>query len=76
MVKEWLKIVNKANSKKTILIVIWKILDWNLQWLDIKPLSWKDKYYRCRIWKFRIIYFEKKWKYYIDKVWYRWDIYK
>ena len=39
-------------------------------------MSGKKWYFRCRIWKIRIIFFNKDWKYYVDWVWYRWDIYK
>ena len=76
MVVKWLKIVKKENNKEEILRVISKILDWDFDWLDIISMSGKKWYFRCRIWKIRIIFFKKDWKYYVDWVWYRWDIYK
>jgi hypothetical protein len=44
--------------------------------LDIVPMENKKWYYRCRVGKIRIVFFEKNWSFYIDKVWYRWDVYK
>ena len=44
--------------------------------LDIVPMENQKWYYRCRVGKIRIIFFEKGGIFYIDKVWYRWDVYK
>lgn len=76
MVKKWLKIINKSWRKQDLLNAIEKIIKRDFAWLDIVEIEWKSWYYRCRIWKIRIIFFEKDNNYYIDKVWYRWDIYK
>ena len=76
MVEKWLKIVNKSERKEDILSAIEKIIKGDFMWLDIESIPWKVGYYRCRIGKLRIIFFEEKWIYYVDKVWYRWDIYK
>ncbi len=76
MVQKWIKIVRKENNKEEILRIIDKILIWDFEDLDVIKLSWKKWYFRCRIWKIRIIFFEENNKFYIDSVWYRWDIYK
>lgn len=76
MVQKRIKIVNKSWRKEDVVFVLSKIINWDYSWLDIKQIEWKTNYYRCRIGKLRIIFFKKDWKIYIDKVWYRWDIYK
>ena len=76
MVKRRLKIVNKSWRRQDILDAIQKILNRDFDWLDVIEMDWKPWYYRCRIGKIRIIFFEKDWDFYIDKVWYRWDVYK
>ncbi len=76
MTKKWLKILQKENNKEEILKIIQQILTWDWDGLDIIKMKWKDLYYRCRIWKIRIVFFEKDWKYFVDKVGYRWDVYK
>ena len=76
MVEKRLKIVNKSWMKEELLSAIKKIISKDFNWLDIKQLSGKKWYYRCRIGKLRIIFFEKNGDFYVDKVGYRWDIYK
>ncbi len=75
MVSKWLKIVNKSIYRDQIYDSVIKIKNWNWESLDIKRIWWKKWYYRCRIWKIRIIFFEKDWNYFVDEVWYRGDIY-
>jgi len=76
MTKKWLKIIQRENNKIEILKTIKQILDWNFDDLDIIKMKWYENHYRCRIWKIRIIFYEKNWKYFVDKVGYRWDVYK
>ncbi len=76
MTKKWLKILKKENNREEILIIIRQLLTWNFYDLDVIKLRWTNNYYRCRIWKIRIIFFEESWRYFVDKIWYRWDIYK
>jgi mRNA-degrading endonuclease RelE of RelBE toxin-antitoxin system len=76
MVESRLKVVNKSERKKDLLSAIEKIIKHDFDGLDIIPLENKKWYYRCRVGKIRIIFFVKDWEFYIDKVWYRWDIYK
>ena len=76
MVAKWIKIVRKENNKEKIFQTIEKILWWNLEWLDIVSIIGKKWYFRCRIWNIRIIFFIKDWQYFVDSVWYRWNIYK
>lgn len=76
MVERWLKIVNKSWRKQDLLRAIEKIIKKDFSWLDIIQMENKKWYYRCRVGKLRIIFFEKDWNFYIDAVWYRWDIYK
>jgi len=73
-----MKFLLKLNLKQQIILkeLIDKILSWNIEWLDIKKISWKSNYYRCRIWQIRIIFYEEKWKYFIFDIDFRWRIYK
>ena len=76
MTKKWLKILQRENNKEEILRIILLICDWNWDGLDIIKMKWTENYFRCRIWKIRIIFFEQNGKYFVDKIWYRWDVYK
>jgi len=78
MVLDWIKFLRKLNKDKQLIIfdIVEKILIWNLDELDIKPISWKRWYFRCRIWDLRVIYFIENNKKFIKKIWNRWDIYK
>ena len=76
MTKKRLKILQKENNREEILVSIKKILEGDFEWLDIIRMNWTDNYFRCRIWKIRIIFYKSNWKFFVDKVWYRWDIYK
>ncbi len=76
MTSKWLKILKRENNKEEILSIVWQILTWNFEWLDVIKIKWKVNYFRCRIWKIRIIFYEQNNKYYVDKIWYRWDVYK
>ena len=76
MVEKWLKIVNSSWRKQDLLNAIEKIIKKDFAWLDVIQMENKKWYYRCRIGKLRIIFFEKDWSFYIDAVWYRWDVYK
>ena len=76
MTKKWLKIIKRENNKTEVLETIKLILTWNLDDLDIIKMKWYESHYRCRIWKIRIIFYERNWKYFVDKVGYRWDVYK
>jgi hypothetical protein len=79
MVAIWIKFLKSQNKDISLKIyeIIEKIINWDTTWLDIKPLSWKENYFRCRIWNIRIIYTKNiNWEIEIKKIWYRWDIYK
>ena len=76
MVQDWIKFVRKQWRKEELLTTVKKIQSWDFSGLDISVIQWKQDYYRCRIWKIRIIFFKQGEKYYIEKVWSRWDIYK
>lgn len=76
MTSKWLKILKRENNKEEILSIVWQILTWDFKWLDIIKIKWKINYFRCRIWKIRIIFYEQNNKYYVDKIGYRWDVYK
>ncbi len=76
MVEKWLKLVNKSGRKEDLLVTIDKIIKKDFVGLDIVLMENKKWYYRCRVGKLRIIFFEKDGSFYIDKVWYRWDVYK
>ena len=76
MVEKWLKLVNKSGRKDDLLAAIDKIMRNDFAWLDIVPMENQRWYYRCRVGKLRIIFFEKNGLFYVDKVGYRWDVYK
>ncbi len=75
---KWVKFILKLNLKQQIILkkLIDKILGWNLDWLDITKIVWKDNYYRCRTWKIRIIFYKEWNKYYIDDVDFRGRVYR
>jgi len=74
--EKWLKVVKKLWKKDEVLAVIESIMTGDFSDLNIKQLAGKPWYYRCRIWKIRIIFFEKDGRFFVDKVGYRGDIYK
>jgi len=76
MVQKWLKVIDKSDRKQELLWAIEKILSWKREQLDIVKMDGHKNYYRCRLGKIRILFFEDGGQYYIDKVGYRWDIYK
>ena len=79
MVKKYLKILRKLppQFQFRFINVIGDIENWNIDNLDITELSWKKWHFRCRIWKFRIIFYkDSNWDYIISDIWSRWDIYK
>lgn len=54
-----------------------EIQNGNLDELDITELKWNNGLFRCRIGKFRIIFYKgSNWDYIIEDIWSRWDIYK
>lgn len=78
MGSQWEKYFSKMNGsqREKIKDILVSIKLGNREWLDIKPLKWYDAIWRCRTWKYRIL-FEKKWTNYILlKILPRWDIYK
>ncbi len=79
MVKKYLKRLKKLPPifQFKFIEIIDNIENWNFDDLDIIELAWKKWYFRCRIWKFRIIFYKDiNWEYIIDDIWSRWDIYK
>ncbi len=78
MVAKWIKFLRKQDKEISFKIynIVEKILLWNFEWLDIKKIRWKNWYYRCRVWLIRIIFIDVNWKIIIDKIWYRWEVYK
>ncbi len=78
MVLDWVKFLRKLEKKQQNILYnsISQIIDWNIKWLDIKAISGKKWYFRCREWNIRIIYLVWNGKIIIKKVWNRGDIYK
>lgn len=76
--EKWKKFLLKLTLKQQIILkdLIDKILLNNLEWLDIKKLSWKQDLYRCRNWQLRIIFYKENDKNYIYDIDFRWRIYK
>jgi len=56
MTKTWMKFLIKLNLKirYKLEIIIEKILNNDFDWLNIKELSWKKRYFRVRVWRIRI----------------------
>jgi len=76
--EKWIKDINKLNSKNKNIIwnIIEKIISFNWDTLDIKKMNWFQNIYRCRYWKYRIL-FSVKWKeIFIEWFWPRWWMYK
>lgn len=79
MVKQYLKRLKKMqpNFQFKFINTIDSIEKWDLNKLDITELKWKRWYFRCRIWKFRIIFYKNlNWDYIIEKIWSRGNVYK
>lgn len=79
MVKKYLKRLQKypPHFQFKFIDTIEKIELWKLEELDITELSWNKWKFRCRIWKFRIIFHkDADENYFIDDIWSRWGIYK
>jgi len=78
MVENWKKELKKISKswRTNIENLINKILLWYFDWLDITKTQWNDDLYRCRSWKYRVIFYIKQLSVIIVKVGNRWDIYK
>lgn len=78
MVKAWMKNLAKLDLKlrKRVEFVIWKIIIWDFELLDIKKLEWNKDLFRCRVWNIRIVYYKNNDVYIIKNLDFRWRIYK
>jgi hypothetical protein len=78
MVKAWMKNLAKLDLKlrKRVEFVIWKIIIWDFELLDIKKLEWNKDLFRCRVWNIRIVYYKSNDVYIIKNLDFRWRIYK
>ncbi|MCK9272882.1 plasmid stabilization protein [Candidatus Gracilibacteria bacterium] len=79
MVAIWIKFLKSQNKDISLKIyeIIEKIINGDTTGLDIKPLSGKENYFRCRIGNIRIIYTKNiNGEIEIKKIGYRGDIYK
>lgn len=79
MTKKYLKRLKKMPQDFQYLFIdtIDKIEKWNLSDLDITSLTWKKNWYRCRLGKFRIVFYKNDIDdYIIEEIGSRWDIYK
>lgn len=78
MTKAWQKFLQKLELKyrENLEIILLKIMKKDFSDLDIKPVSWKKWFFRCRAWKIRIIYSYRNEIIIIEDIWFRWDIYK
>ena len=63
-------------ERNIILELISKIINLNLEELDVKKLSWKTDLFRIRKWKIRIIFKKENNKWVIIDINYRDKIYK
>ena len=72
------KYINKLpnNIKQNMEKIIKKIKEWDLENLDIKLLIWTKNIYRCRYWSFRILFKNEEWVLIIERIKWRWDVYK
>jgi mRNA-degrading endonuclease RelE of RelBE toxin-antitoxin system len=73
-----MKFLSKLDKKTRfrLEVILKKILENNFDWLKIQPLSWKNWYFKVRVWKIRIIFIRSSEENIIDTIWYRWDVYK
>ena len=78
MVKSWQKKLDNLDndlSRKLYAVVV-DIIRLKLDWYDIKKLEWFDNLFRLRKWKIRIVFSKTDNKWIIEKIDFRWDIYK
>lgn len=61
MPPQYIKYTRKLpqNIKKNLILIIEKILIWNIEGLDVKLLQGVDNMYRCRVGKLRIIFHQR-----------------
>ena len=78
MVKGWQKKLDNLNNdlSKKLYIIVEDIINLKLDWYDVKKLSWFDHLFRLRKWKIRIVFSKTDNKWIIEKIDFRWDIYK
>ncbi len=78
MVKQWQKKLDKLDNKKykELPQIVEDVINWNFSFYDLKKLWWFWNLFRIRKWKIRIIFSIENWKGIIEKIDFRWDIYK
>ena len=78
MTLTWMKFLSKLDKNIRLKLekVIENILNNDFDNLDIQPLIWKKWYFKVRVWKIRVIFTKSKDENIIDKIDYRWDVYK
>lgn len=65
-----------VKERSVLMVIMEKILSWNIKWFDEKKLKWEEYLYRIRKGKIRIIYYKKDNEIKIIDMNYRWQIYK
>ena len=79
MTKSYIKRLKKYPShfQFKFIDIISRIESWDFSDLDITTIQWEKDCYRCRVWKFRILFHKDSLeKYIINDIGSRWDIYK
>lgn len=65
-----------VKERSVLMVIMEKILSWNIKWFDEKKLKLEEYLYRIRKGKIRIIYYKKDNEIKIIDMNYRWQIYK
>lgn len=78
MVKKWIKKLDKLdkNLSKSLYIIVNDLINLNFESYKIDKLEWFENLYKTRKWKIRIIFSKNNNKVEIEKVDFRWDVYK
>lgn len=78
MVKKWQKKLDKLDEKvsKELYLIVQNIINLNLKEYKIEKMEWFGNLYKTRKWKIRIIFSKTKEKWIIEKIDFRWDVYK
>jgi mRNA-degrading endonuclease RelE of RelBE toxin-antitoxin system len=78
MVKSWQKKLDCLDCKlaKVLSIIVEDIIKLNLSMYYVEKLEWYSNLFRIRKWKIRIIFSKTIDKWIIEKIDFRWDIYK
>jgi len=76
MVQKFIKFIKKSPNRKMFEKVMQDIIDNNLDSYDTYQLTWKNGFYKIRVWSVRFIFRKTSSGNMLIRVNNRWDVYK